>query len=412
MIILSLPEVRTAEILTSAVDIETADGMIRGRPGDVAVTSGSGERYPIRADIFYGAYDVVARVGSRMVARRLVHVRRAWTVTSADAEFSYGADRGLVPAAQGSWVYQSDDDDFGAINSKENLRAHAEVCSPEELDSANWLALVRRRVVYLAALPAILALLALAALVSSATPGLARVGGALLGLEVVLLIGGAAMVWDMRSKRWGLRAAAQVALNAGKAFQCAVELLGHRPSERFPGMALWRAAQMDPPQSKSSAEIPPTSEVLFKELRAELGRTIQEADDSLKRNHRLHRLLTVLSLGTIAAITLCNSLAILSHSLVLEAVAIWIPSGLAAIHTLMNRTALFVTTVALSEYTGALRFFQTRLFTLTHGASLSASTQPGSTEVHALLRALCRAVGTYTQVRLRIALNDSPEPPA
>src|ERR1700748_2175809 len=112
LIVLSLSDVRQAEELHAPIRLDTANGEVKGRDGDIVITAPWDERYPIKRAIFYGTYQVLGRVGVQFVANRLIHVRRAWPVLSPHAEVDYGPDRGVVAAPKGSWVYRCDDDDY------------------------------------------------------------------------------------------------------------------------------------------------------------------------------------------------------------------------------------------------------------------------------------------------------------
>ena len=81
MLILSLPEIRVTEELAAPERFTTRDGVVVGRPGDMAVTAYGGERYPIPREVFFCTYEVLGRVGPEFIAQRLVHVRRAWEVS-------------------------------------------------------------------------------------------------------------------------------------------------------------------------------------------------------------------------------------------------------------------------------------------------------------------------------------------
>ena len=81
-VILSFPEVRSAKRLRASQEFHTADGVIIGRPGDVAMIGYSGKRWPIKRSVFLGTYRVLGRVGEHLAAQRLVHPRIAWKVES------------------------------------------------------------------------------------------------------------------------------------------------------------------------------------------------------------------------------------------------------------------------------------------------------------------------------------------
>src|SRR6266849_1935975 len=113
LVVLSVSIVRVAQRVETEELVETADGPVRARVGDFVVTTADGERYPIPAFVFFGAYRVLGQVGARFVGRRLLHARRAWEVLADHAEFDYHAEcdygpgRGKVAAPKGGWIYRS-----------------------------------------------------------------------------------------------------------------------------------------------------------------------------------------------------------------------------------------------------------------------------------------------------------------
>jgi len=410
ILILTSPDIRTAELLTAVQHVETADGSVRADPGNILVAAYDGEHYPIQPSVFFGTYDVIASVGNRFIARRLIHVRRAWSIVSDDASFSYSLGRGTIPAARGNWIYQSDDDDFGIINEKVQSLGHSTVCSARRLFSADWQTLLRRRATYLAMLPAVLSLLALLALASSQNPAFNWAVPPLLSTELILLVGGAATAFQMKSQKWALRAAAQVALCSTRAYQLAVALLGHRPSNDFPGMAIWRAAQMPPIQYDQNTIDP--DNVFISQLKAQLGKTLHEAKEALARNRTRELVAGGLMLFALLAI-ICSNIYLIAvhHSLELELFAIWLPALIASAHSIVNRNYLLVTSAFLTEHYGAISFLQSRLYFLTPDDKAPSMGSPMLPEFQATLQALCRAVGTYTQRRLSLAVKESPHPP-
>ncbi|HLK39081.1 MAG TPA: hypothetical protein VKU41_20105, partial [Polyangiaceae bacterium] len=242
-IVLSLPEMRHAELLETEQQFDTVDGFVTGHPGEVAITGATGERWPVHASVFYGTYEVIGRIGRRLIARRLVHPRRAWPVISENATFNYGERRGTVVVERGSWLYQSDDNDFGTINASVMRKVHAEVGSEASVLRRDWRAGFDAVMTALAVLPVLLALIALMALwAGEECKNLAQL--LLLGESVLLMIG-ALLVWRVRRERWGLRSAVRSSRELAAKFEVAARLLGHPGSQAFPSMNLWRGAQTD-----------------------------------------------------------------------------------------------------------------------------------------------------------------------
>ena len=126
LVVVSRSEFRRVELVHTERVIRTADGEVTARPGDflVRMPAPSTEEYSIKRSIFLGTYEIVASIDDRRIGKRLQHVRSAWPITSEHLEFRYDDDRGLVTAAKGGWLYMSDDDDLGVINSEQSARSH------------------------------------------------------------------------------------------------------------------------------------------------------------------------------------------------------------------------------------------------------------------------------------------------
>ena len=201
IVVLSRSEIRNAEILETQQDFQTADGFVTGRPGDVVVTAYGGERYPIPRSVFFGTYEVIGQVGRRLVARRLIHTRRAWPVVSANAAFDYGKGRGTVAVMKGAWLYQTDDADFGVINPDVKHKGHTEAGTVASL-SRDWEAVRPGH-----GDPGVPSHGAHAPGTGGVCVFIASLreepGKVFLGAETTLLVGGALLVWVMRRWRWG-----------------------------------------------------------------------------------------------------------------------------------------------------------------------------------------------------------------
>lgn len=414
LLVLSKSEVRTADLIEHEVEIETADGTVKGRVGDVAVYHNDGERYPILSSIFFGTYEILAKVGNRFVARRLIHIRRAWPVTSDDARFSYAHDRGEIAVRRGSWIYQSDDEDYGSINPDVKHKSHTEICLEKSLKTRDWKALLKRRLLYLAFLPALLTLLALLGFAASLTDGFQWSTTLLLLLEILLLIGGATLVWEINTQRWVLRAAAQDGLRLAEHFQTAVTLLGHRASSQFPGMAIWRAAQEEISNSGlgPAEHLKNDTSALIAKLKGQLGKVLAETSSAIHRNHATEKRAARITLAAIATIVFCNAyLILLAHTFAIELLAIWLPSLIACVHSVVNRRYLVIRVSAMSEFHAELKFLQTRIYALSLDDVYPDKNSYKYDELRSALQALCKTIGLFTQLELQSALADSPELP-
>lgn len=397
LVVLSQSVIRTARRLDVQVDIQTADGMITGRVGDMVMTTDTGEQYPILSKIFYGTYQILGRVGSRFVCRRLLHARRAWTVISAQAEFDYG--RGLVSVARGSWVYQSDDTDYGVINSAVKHAAHIDLGGAKQFKATDWNRLVRRTALVSAFLPPVMTVVALAAYSAALTHSIIQ-SQILLGVEAILLAVGVLVVWMARKQRWFLKAALASETWISHEFQSAVELLGQEPSRAFPSMALWRAAQADDTelQTYSAVDLRAVKDKLY----AACDRVLHETE----RNHRDEHWAAVLAWIAAGAIMVCIILALCTHSPIFEVLAILLPSIVSSAHAYVSRRQTVQRIGSGREFLSQLEFVKKQLNEVSTSANASASIN--NDHVTATLRVLCRVAAEYTQQQLEFALREEP----
>ena len=406
--VLSLADVRDAEILTEQTVFDTADGQVIGRPGDIAVTAYGGERYPIQSEVFYGTYEVIGQVGHRLVAKRMIHVRQAWPITSPDAEFDYGDTRGKVAVARGGWLYQSDDADFGLINPIVNQKGHAVVGAIAKIQKEQRERRFNVASTTLVFLPPVLALLALLALVATLHQQSPWLPIALLAFETMLLLGGAFSVWWMRRARWAMKAAVGTGLSMARAFQPVVKLLGQRTSTDFPQMALWRAGQVSDPAHRQYDDALTNS--LTAEIGAKLGKTLEEMRSEVKRNHRNEQTANIGALIAVVAVVTSNLwLIFVSHETSLELLAIWLPSLIGALHVSNYRKHGNQHLSLLLETIPQLRFVQQRLLSLSLPQAPHNDDQ--SVSRNAALRLLCRVIGRYCQEEVRFALAQEPRLP-
>ena len=406
LVVISRSEIRTAEVLERAVEFETRDGYVKGRPGDIAITMRSGERFPILADVFYGTYEVIGRVGQRMVVRRLIHERRAWPVVSDHAEFDYGDDRGCVSVAVGGWLYQSDDGDFGVINAEVKLESHVVVGPLDRVEAGDWATRFRYGATLLAFMPPLLSLLALMALAKVA--GLHAV---FLVAETVLLVCGSAGALWMTRDRWCQRAAVTSAVRVARDFQVAVELLGQRPSLLFPGLALWRAAQTTDVDRADTGHDPGAAAyvALRDRLVQAVGVTLVSIRGEIDRHARAEHVARIATVVTIIAIVICNLVLLTRrHSEGLELLSVWLPSLIGALHAFNARRQVAEKLSVLREFAGQLKFVSDQAFTLfpRHSPGVQAVA-----DLRTTLRLLCKIVGQHSQRLFAYALAEEPAPP-
>lgn len=407
--VLSISEIRNGEILEKKETFQTADGDVIGRPGDVAITAYGGERYPILRSVFFGAYQVLGRIGKRMIARRLVHVRVAWEVTSPDAEFDYGPDRGVASVERGGWIYSSDDNDFGTINNAVKHRGHVTVGPVADVVAVHWWRRLEWVGAILTFLPAVLTLLALLSLqVSLEVPPREALAGLLTIVEATILACGIGCALWMERNNWRLKASVSAGASIARKFQVAVKMLGWTVSEDFPQMALWRAGQDIPFQQSPAAANADAGDLAA--LRAQLAEAASEIEAQLKRNSELERVGEagqILAVILVLVINLCMILG--SHWAPLELASIWLPSVLGSLHSLTHRKRSADRMATLREYLEQLRFVKVQLQAQ---SAASESSELISPEQVAVLQLLCRATGEYCQEELRIALAQRPTLPA
>lgn len=407
--VLPRPEIRRAEILHQDERFDTLDGFVIGRAQvgnelpDIGISAYGKERYPIRRAIFLGTYQILGRVGRDMLADRLVHPRRAWEVLQDGGTFDYGPDRGVVSVKRGSWLYQSDDDDFGTIHPDVKHLGHLLV-GPEEHEATapDWSQRAERLSTWLAALPPVLALLALSAFVAALHPEKVPAGlsSLLITIEVVLMLVGGLAAWTMRRQRWFLRACVQKALSLGREYKAAVTLLGHRASTSFPGMSLWRAAQSEPDPARPTL---PDEPALIEALQRALTQVVTLIEHELHHMHLREKLSEGATLGAFALVLLANvTLLAGPHAVATEMAVIWIPALVSAIHGFDLRRRLAERASSMRELHDRLQFVQ---------QGLNSAGPNRSPERDALLRMACAAAAQYTQRELKLAIaSEAPVP--
>lgn len=400
LVAITVAEIRSARRLERQESIDAADGPVDGRVGDFVIQFGT-EHYPIRPEVFYGTYQIMGQVGLRYVGKRLLHERRAWEIVSNTAEYDY-VQGGTVAVDRGGWLYRSDDDDFGLINAKAKRRSHIEIGTSRDYDRGKWKERFERAVFWLSLLPPALAFLALVAFaIHDEYPRITQVllGGESLGLAI-----GVYAVWRIRKSRWALRAALDAGTEVARDFQGAVQLLGQSPSQSFPSMALWRAAQRD------DILHPNLTADGLRKLKEQIYTTQDRINNYVKSYHasesmaeRISWVSAVLVLGLILV-------AMLSHTEIFELLAIWLPSVVGAVNASAWRRQLIRRANVGRDFLSELHFVRVRLL---HLAPKDDSVPNGAHEEEALaaIRSLCRATAEYTQHQLWFALAEDPHVP-
>jgi hypothetical protein len=408
--VLSLPEIRKAEVLSEEMMIDTKDGPLKGRKGDVVMTAkDGGERYPILPAVFYGTYEVLGQVGNRLVVRRLMHVRKAWEVLSPQAEFSYGADRGVVGVARGGWLYQTDETDFGMVSPQEKRKGHAEIGPISKVQDTDWSARFERLSRFLTFLPVVLTALALLSLglPEEIMGGVART--AFIVVETLLLLAGVAAFAWARRERWEMKAAVASGTGAAVEFQMAAQLLGERGSVRFPQMSLWRAAQT----AASGVRCPAFSAenvAAFSRVRKSLAVMVEDLQQKIDANEWIEKLGTRLAAGAVVCVVVSNLwLIFVSHVVLIEMAAMWLPSLIGALHSLSYQKHVSDRVPLLNEFVSQLNFINGQLITLSAWSASEDLQQSAARE--AALRLLCRVIGQYSQAELRLAIRRQTDLP-
>lgn len=403
LVVLSNSEVRVAERAEQETSCLTADGQVGVRPGDFIVSMPDGERFPIKAEIYFGTYEVLSRVGAWYVGRRLLHPRRAWPIISPGAEFDYGPDRGVVSAAKGGWIYQSADDDFGLINVNAQAKSYVVVGSAKQLQRADWTERFGYTAIVFTGLPVVLTALALLALQTSAShPLLAKI---LLAIEAALLVASAATVWMADRNRWSLRAATSSGLDVARRFQVAVEALGLPTSSVFPTMTLWRAAQDD---SSGAGEIGLQHIGVINQL---IDETHEQVRQTFRQHEALEHRVDRLPWVAAFAVLFCLGLVAAFDSQGAKLVAVWLPSVVGAAHAWAWKRQSVRRASAAADLARELRFVRSRLVSLAPRGVPNEVDPQRRAEVISTLRMLCRCIAHHTQRELQLTSGEKMNVP-
>lgn len=403
LVVLSTPEIRAAERSAERKTIETADGPVDARPGDFIVSMPNGERFPMSAAVYCGTYEILSSVGNWFIGRRLIHRRRAWPVTSTAAEFDYGYDRGCVAVDRGSWLYQSDEADYGVINATAAATSHTVVCQLNALEHIDWVRAVRWTDSALGLLPVLLIALGVIALaVQAHFPDIAVW---LLASEGALLVTGVLLAWRSRSGKWHLRAAVEGGAALARDFQIVVAALGERTSDSFPMMSLWRAAQA------GGEPTPAPEQASLSAIKERLNATIDRLISDLYRHHKLERAVETLSWVAAAVVLAAIAAAAATHHIEYKLLAIWMPSVVGACHAWLWQRKIRERADGERELVSTLQFARSRLVALTREGRVIEEKSAAQEELIETLRFLCRCIAGHTQRELRLHVSsETPVP--
>lgn len=406
LVVVSRCDIRRAEQLLTETTIDTADGRVIGRVGDFVIFTASGEQYPIPSAIFFGTYEILGRVGTRYVCRRLLHARRAWPILSTYAEFNYGSDRATVTGDRGGWIYRSDDDDYGLINGQQNTKAHIVAGTVRALGKRDWEAWFRRSTLALTCLSPLLALLALSAFLAAQSPQHAGWAHLLLLAEGGLLLLGIGLAAWIRRHRWAARAAIGFAARTARQFQVAAEMLGESRSDLFPGMTLWRAAQSD---AQVSGTFRPHH---IRELKDQVALACERTRQELHHYHASEIGASIATVTVAAVILGCISFLVwVRHSEHVELAAIWLPSVVGALHTWNWSRQVSSRRAAAREFLAELQFVRAQLYALSPQDRSIPSNEAALEQLIATVRTLCHVVAVHTQRQLSHAIGEDPNLP-
>lgn len=392
LVVLATSELRLAKLKTIEETVTTADGIVKTRPGDVEITAYSGETYPIKREIFDGGYQVLWGAGDQKVARRLVQKRLAWPISSDTAKFDYGPDRGEVEVSKGSWLYQSDQLDFGAINATANTVGHLILGPVDELQRRDYASQLENLRWFLAVLPAVLSVLAVGGFVlAKQSSNAVLVHWMLLG-EIALLGLAAFFIRRSKTQAWVAKGCAQLGASACQRFQCVVRLLGQMESVEFSEMAIWRAANANGTSINGSQLLANTKE--HEQLLQSLNTEIEQRDHNVHLAHLIEGWADGSALLAMV-LMLCLSVALLfSHNSWLHFAALVLPALVGSLHLVARNSQSVQIANAAQELSERLKFLRAQL----------TKPRPES-DVTELLRAVCGAVGGYSQAELQRAMS-------
>lgn len=399
LVVLGVSEIRIAERADRDQVIETADGPVRARPGDFIVSMPSGERYPIQACIFFGGYEILSVVGRWFVGRRLRTARRAWPVTAPAIELDYGTDRGIVSASCGAWVYQSDEQDFGVINEDAYSATYEVVGAAAELTRCDWHARFARLTTAVILMPSLLIGISLLALTFP------MIGTALLVVEAVLLLVGVGAVWWSRRAKWSLKAAVVAGRQIARDCQVAVAALGSPVSDRFPIVALWRAAQ---DTASGPAQLTPEN---LRNVKNMIDRWREYIRHESERHHRAESIVEALPWAAAILMLICMCWVLVTHDVDVKLFSIWLPSVVSTAHAWHWHGQVSQRAQAAIDMARMLRFVKTRLTALAPHDEIDPADAVREGEVIAALRMLCLCAAQHSLRELSLAAAEEAHVP-
>jgi len=406
LFVLTRSKVRTAEREESqGKAYDTIDGVVNSEIGDFIVKTNAGEQYPVRSSVYYGTYEVIGKVGNKFIGKRLVHVRRVWPIVSNGAEFDYGPQKGVVYGQKGGWIYQSDNDDYGLISKDKNEASHVVVGTAAELTKRDWLAQFNNGMRAISFLTPILALVALLAFGANLS-GHLRLSTTLLATEAFLLLTGLGLAGWMKSNRWQLKAAVQAGRKIASDFQIAIWFFGYQPSDLFPEMALWRAAQVD---DDIKPQITPEN---IRQLNVIIDATIFKTEHEISKHKGMALYAKVASWASAIAILFCIGIAMITHSPIFEAIAIWLPSFIGSLHTTVWRSQVMSRVPTTQLFLSQLKFVRKQLILYTNGINEATDMTESKIKLLAILKILCRLAAMQSQMEITNAMAQHPEPPS
>ncbi|MFN7938161.1 MAG: hypothetical protein U0R19_32840 [Bryobacteraceae bacterium] len=402
LMILSLPVIRTAEKIEHAEVRKTSDGKQSGEAGGFLVRSEEGVVFYIGERRFYGSYMILGNVGPKYICQRQLHVRRAWEVVGEDGVLFFYLNRPPIHLEERAWVYQSDDDDFGLIHARAMHDAHINLGTVEDFRQSGLAEDVYRTTWLIALLPPVLTLIAILAY-TAAMQGHSAMSALLLSCEAILLTGAVVLISYARKHLWFFKAAMKSATRIAAEFQQAAQILGQTTCTMFPSMALWRAAQMEPPPLTFTSEE-------FHQLRERVIHTESQMAKQTHRHHKHESWGEWLVWITCALILACVGAAIYTHGPVFEVIAILLPSIVTAVHAYLARRQTLHRVDAGKAFLSELRFVKEQLNALARGPIVDPA-KIDRDRFAAVLRVLCKAVAQHTQRELEFALREQPNLP-
>lgn len=394
-LVLSISEIRQAEECHDVQIIQTADGPVHTRPGDLVVSMPNGERYPISSVIYFGTYEVLGMAGRHLVGRRLYHARFAWEVMSSSVEITYGQDRGTVSGNRGDWIYQSDDSDYGLINAQASTQSYVSVGSKADFDAIDWSSrtdLVGLLLNTMAPVLTFLALLSYSAYSGYLGDPEGYLGSGLLLCEALLILLALAIVFQSRKGSWSLKKAVERSFDLALYSQDFAEAIGERGSALFPNMVLWRAVQR-PNDSMASFK-----RDCLENVKDKLNILLDNERVKLEKLRNLETLAhsAIYAAGAVILLTI-SVLLFFKHSWWLEIFAIWLPSVVAALHSFSYRKNVQQSIATGEEFVVEMAFVKQRLTALTHAKNDIEIGSEAHIEVSSVLRLLCKCIAQVTQ---------------